>query len=73
MNLQKCKAHNETIIKVPCCNCSTVKEISTMFADLDGEPLRSYYCDTCADEIETELYCDLEKRIKEELLNKGSI
>jgi len=44
-----------------------------MFADLDGEPLRSYYCDTCADEIETELYCDLEKRIKEELLNKGSI
>ena len=54
MNLQKCKAHNETIIKVPCCNCTSVKEISTMFADLDGEPLRSYYCDTCADEIETE-------------------
>ena len=68
MNLQKCKAHNETIIKVPCCNCTSVYEISTMFADLDGEPLRSYYCDTCADEIETELYYN-----KVELLNKGSL
>ena len=68
MNLQRCKAHNDTIIKVPCCNCSSVKEISTMFADLDGEPLRSYYCVYCADEIETELYYN-----KVELLNKGSI
>ena len=48
--------------------CGNVYEISTMFADLDGEPLRSYYCDTCADEIETELYYN-----KVELLNKGSI
>ena len=51
MNLQKCKAHNDTIIKVPCCNCTSVKEISKMFADLDGEAFRSYYCEDCKQEI----------------------
>ena len=66
MNLQKCKAHNDTIIKVPCCNCSTVKEISTMFADLDGEPLRSYYCESCTNDVESAILDE-----QQELLSKG--
>ena len=38
--------------KCGCCNCyRTINDITTMYADLDGPPYSSYYCEQCVKEI----------------------
>ncbi len=45
MNLVKVSKGNLKM-KCGCCECRTiVKDIELMYADLDGEPFRSYYCE----------------------------
>ena len=51
MNLQKCTPHRKTPVKVPCCSCTTVKNINDMYADLHGKPFNAYYCIDCTNEI----------------------
>ena len=51
MKLQKCEKHKHTSLFVPCCNCNTTWYIEEMYADLDGEPFRSYYCKACKNYI----------------------
>ena len=51
MNLVKVK-ESSLKMKCGCYNCrKIIKEISLMYADLDGEPFRSYYCEDCKQEI----------------------
>ena len=57
MKLERCKKHinlflqEHTILRVPCCNCNDTGYIEDMYADLDGEPFRSYYCKACKNYI----------------------
>ena len=57
MKLEKVKPNNShtnlrgELIKVKCgcCSCHrTISDITTMYADLDGQPYSSYYCKECA-------------------------
>jgi len=52
MKLEQCRKHQEhTIVRVPCYNCNDIGYIEDMYADLDGEPFRSYYCEDCKNDI----------------------
>ena len=51
MKLEKCKKHKHTTLRVPCCKCNSTGYIEDMYADLDGEPFRSYYCEDCKNDI----------------------
>ena len=40
------------LVKCGCCSChKTINDITKMYADLDGSPYNSYYCQECADNI----------------------
>ena len=46
---------NGNLIKVKCgcCRCyHTIGDITKMYADLDGKPFESYYCETCKNDLE---------------------
>tara|TARA_Y100000034_G_C6749765_1_gene333196 strand:+ start:536 stop:709 length:174 start_codon:yes stop_codon:yes gene_type:complete len=57
MKLERCKKHinlflqEHTILRVPCCNCGGTEYIEDMYADLDGKPFESYYCEKCSNEL----------------------
>ena len=37
--------------KISCCYCNRIYNANTMYADLDGIPYHSYYCETCIKEV----------------------
>lgn len=39
--------------KLLCCVCETMKDATTMKADLSGEPFKSYYCLSCLTHMKT--------------------
>ena len=52
MNLKKV-TRGSLDMKCGCISCrKTINDISLMYADLDGLPYRSYYCQECKDELE---------------------
>ena len=53
MELVKVKrGDSDTPMKCGCISCRRiVNDISLMYADLDGLPYRSYYCQECVDNI----------------------
>ena len=64
MNLKKVHAHG---ISIKCCRCSQVVT-QEVFADLDGESFKSYYCKDCVEDmergIETDVETDMEKSLE---------
>ena len=51
MRLERVKK-SEAPMKCGCIICRrTIKDISLMYADLDGLPYASYYCQECVDNI----------------------
>ena len=58
---------NPVTVKCGCCNCyNTIGDITEMYADLDGKPFESYYCENCKDDVESAILDE-----QQELLSKG--
>lgn len=50
MNLQRVMDGRGGIrhVRLRCVCCGNYKQIGAMFADLDGEPYKTYFCSWCA-------------------------
>ena len=42
--------YRNTDTNVYCCKCNKYTVVTNTYADLDGEPFRSYYCKSCKEE-----------------------
>jgi formate dehydrogenase maturation protein FdhE len=38
-------------VKLICVSCLQINDSEYMWADLDGEPFKAYYCNPCADAL----------------------
>lgn len=51
MNLQRLKRYSTPPWRVLCIRCEEWESEDKCYADLDGEPFKAFYCETCYDEI----------------------
>ena len=47
MNLKPVNPEPQPGQRLLCASCGKMKEARKMFADLDGEPFKAYYCSEC--------------------------
>ena len=55
MRLQKVAEMSGVIVNVICIKCSRIVSYERAWADLDGKPFESYYCDHCVGKADHEM------------------
>ena len=50
MNLKRVEKGSSPVL-IYCCSCHTMRLEVECYADLDGKPFKSYYCQECAENV----------------------